>query len=126
MCTSSSTIDTCTCLQLRVGISTHVTIWLLGNFACVVFVCFFVCLFFLQKLFQKYNQSVKLIGPRSGPTHQVQPIGPDLGPDCLYILTSTKNASLIITDFLAMIKEMNSEVLLLYVEVGRCWKMTLI
>ena len=41
-----------------------------------------------------------------------------------YILTSTKNASLI--DFKAMINKMKSHVLLLYVEVGRCWKMTLI
>ena len=35
----------------------------------------------------------------------------------LNILTSTKNASLIITDFLAMIYKKNSHVLLLYVEV---------
>ena len=42
------------------------------------------------------------------------------------ILTSTKNASLIFTDFLSMIYKMNSHVLLLHVEVERCWKMTLI
>ena len=42
------------------------------------------------------------------------------------ILTSTENASFIITDFLATIYKMDSHVLLLYVEVGRCLKMTLI
>ena len=42
------------------------------------------------------------------------------------ILTSTKNASLIMPYFLAMIIKMNSHVLLLYVETMRCWKMTLI
>ena len=43
-----------------------------------------------------------------------------------YILTSTKNASIIITDFLAMIIKNEQRRTASYVEVGRYWKMTLI
>ena len=44
-----------------------------------------------------------------------------------YILTSRKTASLIITDFVAMIfTKINSHILLYYVEVLRYLKMTLI
>ena len=40
--------------------------------------------------------------------------------------TSTKNASLIITDFLAMIYKKEQPRTAPYVKTGRCWKMTLI
>ena len=42
------------------------------------------------------------------------------------ILTSTKNASLIITDYLAMIYKNEKPRTASLIEVGRCWKMTLI
>ena len=41
------------------------------------------------------------------------------------ILTSTKNASIIITDFLAMLYKNEQPRTRYYVEVERCWKMTL-
>ena len=40
------------------------------------------------------------------------------------ILTSTKNASLIISDFLAMLYKNEQPLWLIYVNSGRGWKMT--
>ena len=50
--------------------SNHLTICMLGNFACSFVKCGFKIKFF-KKMLQEYHQSVKQFGSRSGPTQTV-------------------------------------------------------
>ena len=52
---------------------------MLGNFACFLSSAVFFENQLFEKFFQKYDQSVKQFGPRSGLTF----VRPDLGPNCL-------------------------------------------
>ena len=46
----------------------HLTLCMLGNFACFLSVDFFLNLLFQKKICQEYHQTVKQFGSRSGPT----------------------------------------------------------
>ena len=56
--------------------SAHLTLCMLGNFACFFVVCgfFFPKISFFKKMFEEYHQSVKQFGYRSGLTIWVQTV----------------------------------------------------
>ena len=78
------------CIPYALNPMSDFTLCLLGK--CFMFLCPVLIFFkikFFEEFFQKYHQSVKQFGSRSGPTF----VGPDLGSNCLQKYQQTTQLS---------------------------------